>query len=62
MIQKDSKSDIIDIRNLKNGNYTINIYYKFGIPEYYPELIKSFEKKYEIKITDREMAILGLKS
>ncbi|MFA7298864.1 MAG: DUF4012 domain-containing protein [Candidatus Absconditabacterales bacterium] len=62
MIQKDSKSDIVDIRDLKNGKYTINIYYKFGIPEYYPALIKSFEKKYEIQITDREMAILGLKS
>lgn len=62
MIQKDSKSDIIDIHDLKNGKYTINIYYKFVIPEYYPTLIKDFEKKYEIKITDREMAILGLKS
>lgn len=62
MIQKDSKSDIVDIRDLKNGKYTINIYYKFWIPEYYPALIKSFEKKYEIQITDREMAILGLKS
>ncbi|MCX6824522.1 MAG: DUF4012 domain-containing protein [candidate division SR1 bacterium] len=62
MIQKDSKSDIVDIRDLKNGKYTINIYYKFGIPDYYPALIKEFEKKYEIQITDREMAILGLKS
>jgi len=62
MIQKDSKSDIIDIGDLKNWKYTINIYYKFGIPEYYPTLIKEFEKKYEIQITDREMAILGLKS
>jgi hypothetical protein len=62
MIQKDSKSDIIDIRDLKNGKYTINIYYKFGIPDYYPVFIKELEKKYEIQITDREMAILGLKS
>lgn len=29
MIQKDSKSDIVDIRDLKNGKYTISIYYKF---------------------------------
>jgi len=62
MIEKDSKSDIIDIRDLKNGKYTININYTFSIPEYYPKLIQSFEKKYEIQITDREMAILGLKS
>ncbi len=62
MIQKDSKSDIIDIHDLKNGKYTINIYYKFSIPTYYPTLISEFEKKYEIQITDREMAILGLKS
>lgn len=62
MIQKESKSDIIDIHDLKNGKYTINIYYKFSIPDYYPTLIKDFEKKYEVQITDREMAILGLKS
>lgn len=61
-IQKDSKSDIVDISNLKNGKYTINIYYKFEIPEFYPSFIKDLEKKYEIQITDREMAILGLKS
>lgn len=60
-IQKDSKSDIVDIRDLKNGKYSINIYYKFGIPGYYPQLIQDFEKKYEIQITNREMAILGLK-
>ena len=60
-IQIDSKNDIVDISELKNGKYTINIYYKFGIPDYYPLLIKDFEKKYEIQITNREMAILGLK-
>ena len=62
MIQKDTKSDIVDIRDLKNGKYTINIYYKFSIPEYYPTFIKELEKKYEIQITDREQAILWLKS
>ncbi len=62
ILQKDSKNDIIDIRDLKNGKYTINIYYKFEIPTFYPTFIKDLEKKYEIKITDREMAILGLKS
>lgn len=61
MIQKDSKSDIIDIRDLKNGNYTIAIYYKFSIPSYYPAFIEDLGKKYEITITNRELAILGLK-
>jgi len=58
MIQKDSKSDIVDISDLKNGKYTINIYYKFSIPDYYPSFIQDLEKKYEIQISDREMAIL----
>ncbi len=62
IIQKDSKSDIVDIHDLKDGNYTINIYYKFSVPEYYPTFIQELEKKYEIQITDREIAILGLKS
>lgn len=62
IIQKDSKSDIVDISDLQNGKYTIVIYYKFQIPSFYPEFIKNMEKKYEIQITDREMAILGLKS
>jgi hypothetical protein len=57
-IQKDNKSDIIDIHDLKNGKYTINIYYRFSIPEYYTTFIKDLEKKYEIQIKDREMAIL----
>ncbi|MEI6672374.1 MAG: hypothetical protein WCL02_03265 [bacterium] len=61
-IQKEDKNDIIDIHDLKNGKYTINIYYKFSIPEYYPTFIQELEKKYEIQITDREKAILGLKS
>lgn len=61
-MQIDSKSDIINIHDLKNGKYTVNIYYKFEIPEYYPTFIQELEKKYEIQITDREMAILWLKS
>ena len=62
ILQKDDKSDIIDIHDLKNGEYTIHIYYRFSIPEYYPIFIKELEKKYEIQITDREQAILWLKS
>lgn len=59
--QKESKSDIVDIRDLKNGNYTITISYTFKIPEYYPSFIEDLGKKYEITITNRELAILGLK-
>ena len=62
MLQKESKSDIVDISDLKNGKYTIDISYKFQIPDEYQGFIKGLEKKYEIQITDREMAILWLKS
>lgn len=61
-IYQDSKSDIVDIHELKNGTYTITIYYKFSIPSAYPSFIQGLEKKYDIQITDREQAILGLKS
>lgn len=62
MTVKDSKNDVVDISDLKNGRYTVNIYYKFSVPEYYQTFIQDLEKKYEINITDREQAILGLKS
>ena len=61
-MQQESKKDIVDIHELKNGKYTITISYLFEIPKYYPTFIQELEKKYEIQITDREMAILGLKS
>ncbi len=61
-MQQESKKDIVDIHELKNGKYTITVSYLFEIPKYYPTFIQELEKKYEIQITDREMAILGLKS
>ncbi len=60
-IKKDTKQDIIDIKDLENGKYSIFISYTFEIPESYKTYIKQLEDKYQITITDREMAILGLK-
>ncbi len=62
LIKENKNNDIVDISNLKNGTYTITIQYDFSIPEFYRTFIKNMEKKYEIQINDREMAILGLKS
>jgi len=62
LINETKNNDVIDIRELKNGTYTIIISYEFNIPESYINLIKNLEKKYEIQITDRELAILWLKS
>ncbi len=62
LIVKDSNSDIVNIQDLAKGNYTIKVSYNFSIPDYYPTFIQSLEKKYAIQITDREKAILGLKS
>jgi hypothetical protein len=63
MLYKENKNnDVININDIKNGKYTITISYDFSLPEFYVNFIQDLEKKYEIQINDREMAILGLKS
>lgn len=63
MLYKENKNnDVININDIENGKYTITIDYEFILPEFYINFIQSLEKKYEIQINDREMAILGLKS
>jgi len=62
LVQEGKNMDVLYIGNLDNGTYTITIRYEFSIPDFYVRFIKDMEKKYEIAITDREMAILGLKS
>lgn len=63
MLYKENKNnDIMDIKDIEDGKYTITISYTFNIPEHYVHFIQDLEKKYEIQINDREMAILGLKS
>lgn len=63
MLYKENKNnDIMDIKDIEDGKYTITISYTFNIPEHYVHFVQDLEKKYEIQINDREMAILGLKS
>ena len=57
----DSEKDIIPIDKLGSGLYTIHIKYTLSIPPYYETFIHRLEKKYEITLTDRELAILALK-
>ena len=60
-IMIDSEKDIIPIQNLKPGTYRIHIQYTLNIPPYYKNFIQNLEKKYDINLSGRELAILALK-
>ncbi len=55
-------NDMIDIQklNLKPWKYTIKIKYFLDIPQYYKNFMHWLEKKYWIKMTERELGILWL--
>jgi hypothetical protein len=59
-IVSESDSDIIAIDELNNGRYTMFISYNLTIPNFYRDVIKSFEKKYDIELGNREKIILWL--
>ena len=60
IILEQTNNDQIDIQNLTNGNYTMEIKYKIIVPRYYKEVIKELEAKNNIVLTDRELGILAL--
>lgn len=53
--------DHINIKELPNGSYTMEINYKISIPRHYKEYIKQLEENNNITLTDRELGILSLK-
>ena len=55
-----TNNDQINIKNLKNGTYTMEIKYKISVPRYYKEYIKQLEEKNDIQLTQREFGILAL--
>lgn len=59
---RETDGDIITTDKLQTGqNYTITISYKFDIPWQYKDIIKGFEKKYDVTLSGREEAILALR-
>ena len=60
IVLEQTNYDQIDIQELSNGNYTMEIKYKISIPRYYKEVIKQLETKNNIVLTDRELGILAL--
>ena len=58
----DTHWDILSLKWFKPGTYKMNINYSLNVPNYYISFISSLEKKYAITLTDREKAILALKS
>lgn len=59
---KEMRGDIVDIRDLDPGKYSMDISYELKVPEQYIQFIKNLEKKYEVQITDREKGILAIQS
>jgi hypothetical protein len=60
---RETNGDIISADKLQTGKqYTISISYKFEIPPQYKDIIKGFEKKYDVTLSGREEAILALRA
>jgi hypothetical protein len=57
-IVAESDTDIIPIHELDNGRYTMFLTYNLAIPNFYRDVIASFEKKYDIQLGNREKIIL----
>lgn len=58
---REWSTDFIPIQDLKEGSYTLNIYYTLSIPDKYFSFIDSLKQKYNITLTEREESILALK-
>jgi hypothetical protein len=59
---RTTDGNIVSTDKLQTGkNYTITISYKFDIPPQYKDIIKGFEKKYNVTLSGREEAILALR-
>lgn len=52
--------DKLDISGLKTGKYQASIHYTFDVPKTYQDEMLALQKKYRIKMTDREKYILVL--
>ena len=52
--------DQIDITDLPNGKYTMEINYKIVIPRHYKEYINQLAQRYNITLTEREYGILSM--
>ena len=57
----ESDNDIVDTQKLLPGKYTITINYDFNVPKQYSSFIRGLEKKYDITLSGREEAILGMR-
>lgn len=59
-VLSSSDEDKISIKNLKSGKYTLRVQYSIDVPQYYHRVISGFVEQYKIKLTPREIYILGL--
>jgi hypothetical protein len=58
----EQEGDILPISQLPSGSYNLKITYELKVPASYVDYMYSLEKKYDIRLTDREKSILGLQS
>lgn len=60
---RETDGNIVNVDKLQTGKtYTITITYDFNVPSQYVDMIKSFEKKYDVILSGREEAILALRA
>lgn len=56
----DTNNDIVSLSGVSKWNYEMDIYYTLNVPESYINLMHSFEEKYNVKMTERELGILAM--
>ncbi|MDO4713804.1 MAG: hypothetical protein Q4B28_04065 [bacterium] len=60
MVVLSTDLDKLDISELQTGRYKVSIHYTFDVPKTYQDAMLALQKKYRIKMTDREKYILVL--
>ena len=56
----ETENDIISVEDLQAWSYSLKICYSLNVPNFYMNYMHDLEKKYWIKMTNRELSILAM--